>query len=190
MLNHPALIPIALGLASLTAQAQHATTIVITGNDAATLVVRNDGPATVSGAKLMAGSRSRDGAVFGPGTAGDLSFAHWGGADHYSFTELSMSLAPGESEMFGLNLDGIFLGDTTFSQSVYTPWAYAGASALMSWSDGFTAFIPMSRGMDGGVFSYTDIPPAVPEPGSLALMLAGVGAVSYTHLTLPTNREV
>jgi hypothetical protein len=93
-----------------------------------------------------------------------------------------MDLRRGESESFGINLDGVWLGDITYSPSVYNPSAYATSRALVIWSDGFEKYIPMSRGLGGGVFSFSDVVAApVPEPASAALMLAGcliVGAVA------------
>lgn len=174
-------LSIALSIAALTAQAQHGVTLTINSDDRATFTVLSTGPATVSVVELLAGSRLRDGAVFGPGTAGDMSWQHWG-TDRYSVTTLSMDLQQGESESFAVNLDGVWLGDTTYSPFVYNPFAYANARALVVWSDGFERIIPMSRGLGGGVFSYSDvIAPPVPEPATAALMLAGfllVGAVA------------
>ena len=176
-------IAAAMSLAALAANAQHATTLTIYGNDSATFTAINSGPTDIVSIELLAGSRLRDGAVFGPGTAGTQSYAHWGASDRYSITTLGMDLQTGESEVFVLNLDGVWLNDTIYSASVYTPFAYAGSRALVMWSDGFERLIPMSRGMDGGSFNFSDMPPipAVPEPATAALMLAGcllVGAVA------------
>lgn len=172
----------ALSIAALTAQAQHEVTIAIDTDDLATLSVLNTGPADVVLVELLAGSRTRDGAVFGPGTEGDLSWAHWAGTDRYSVTTLSMDLQDGEAAQFSVNLDGVWLGDIPYSPSVYSPWGYVGARATVVWSDGFEARIPMSRGLGGGVFSFSDvIAQPVPEPASAALMLAGcllVGAAA------------
>ena len=171
----------ALSLAAATASAQHGVTLTINSDDRATFTVLSTGPATVSVVELLAGSRGRHGAVFGPGTAGDMSWQHWG-TDRYSVTTLSMDLRQGESDTFAINLDGVPIGDTLYSPFVYNPFAYANARALVVWSDGFEARIPMSRGLGGGVFSYSDvIATPVPEPGTTALMLAGcllVGAVA------------
>ena len=162
----------ALSIAALSAQAQHATTLTIDSDNLATFTARNDGPGDIVAVELLAGFRGRDGAVFGPGTAGDMSWAHWGSSDRYSVTTLSMDLQDGETAAFAVNLDGVWLQDTTYSASVYSPAGYVGARAAVVWSDGFEAFIPMGRGLGGGVFTYTDIPP-VPEPATAALMLAG-----------------
>jgi len=158
-------------------------TIAINTDDLATLSVLNTGPATISVVELLAGSRTRDGAVFGPGTDGDLSWAHWAGTDRYSVATLSMDLQDGEAHQSRVNLDGVWLSDVPYSQSVYSPWGYVGARATVVWSDGFEARIPMGRGLGGGVFHFSDIVVAapVPEPTSAALMLAGcllVGAVA------------
>jgi hypothetical protein len=175
-------IAAALSIAALTAQAQHATTLTIDNNDRATFTARNDGPADIVAVELLAGARGRDGAVFGPGTAGDLSWLHWGSSDRYSVTTLSMDLQASESEAFAVNLDGVWMQDTTYSASVYSPSGYVGARALVLWSDGFEALIPMARGLGGGIFSFSDvIAQPVPEPATAALMLVGcllVGAAT------------
>lgn len=164
----------ALSLAAATASAQHEVTITIDNDDRATLSVLNTGPATISVVELLAGSRIRDGAVFGPGTEGDLSWAHWAGPARYSVVTLSMDLRDGEAAQFDINLDGVWLGDTPYSPSVYSPWGYVGARATVVWSDGLEARIPMDRGLGGGVFHFSDIVAApVPEPASAALMLVG-----------------
>ena len=79
--------------------------------------------------------------MFGPGTEGDLSWTHWAGTDRYSVTTLSMDLQDGEAAQFGINLDGVWLGDIPYSPSVYSPWGYVGARATVVWSDGFEARI-------------------------------------------------
>jgi hypothetical protein len=172
----------ALSIAALSAQAQHGVTLTINSDDIGTFSVLNTGPADIVAVELLAGFRGRDGAVFGPGTAGDLSWAHWGGSDRYSVTTLSMDLQLGESEAVPVNVDGVWIGDTTFSQAVHSPSAYATSRALVIWADGFEKYIPMSRGLGGGVFSFSDvIAQPVPEPASAVLMLAGcllVGAVA------------
>lgn len=172
-------IAFALSLAALTSQAQHGVTLTINSDDRATFTVLSTGPADVVAIELLAGSRLRDGAVFGPGTAGDLSWQHWG-TDRYSVTTLTMDLQQGESESVAVNLDGIPIGDTLYSTAVYTPWAYVNSRALVVWADGFERVIPMSRGLGGGVFSFSDvIAQPVPEPASAALMLAGFLAVGF-----------
>jgi hypothetical protein len=172
----------ALSIAAATASAQHGVTLTINSDDRATFTVLSTGPADIVAIELLAGSRTRDGAVFGPGTAGDLSWQHWGGSERYSVTTLSMDLQRGESEAFAVNLDGLWMDDTMYLPAVYSPSAYVGARALVLWSDGFERLIPMSRGLGGGVFSFSDvIAQPVPEPASAALMLAGcliVGAVA------------
>lgn len=166
-------IAFAMSIAALTAQAQHGVTMTINSDDRATFTALSTGPADIVAIELLAGSRTRDGAVFGPGTAGDLSWQHWG-TDRYSVTTLTMDLQRGESEAFAVNLDGVWLGDILYSPAVYTPWAYANSRALVVWSDGFEKVIPMSRGLGGGVFSFSDvIAQPVPEPASAALMLTG-----------------
>lgn len=170
-------VAFAMSIAALTAQAQHGVTLTINSDDIGTFTALSTGPADIVAIELLAGSRTRDGAVFGPGTAGDLSWQHWG-TDRYSVTTLSMDLQQGESEAFAVNLDGVWLGDILYSPAVYTPWAYATSRALVVWSDGFEKIIPMSRGLGGGVFSFSDvIAQPVPEPGTAALMLAGLLAV-------------
>ena len=174
-------VAFALSIAAMTAQAQHGVTLTINSDDRATFTALSTGPADIVAIELLAGSRTRDGAVFGPGTAGDLSWQHWG-TDRYSVTTLSMDLQQGESEAFAVNLDGVWLSDIPYSPSVYSPWGYIGARATVVWSDGFEARIPMGRGLGGGVFSFSDvIAQPVPEPATAALMLAGcllVGAVA------------
>lgn len=174
-------LSIALSLAAVTAQAQHGVTLTINSDDRATFTAMSTGPADIVAIELLAGSRTRDGAVFGPGTAGAPSWQHWG-TDRYSVTTLTMDLQQGESEAFAINLDGIPIGDILYSPAVYDPFAYANARALVVWSDGFEKVIPMSRGLGGGVFSFSDvIAQPVPEPASAALMLAGcllVGAAT------------
>jgi hypothetical protein len=174
-------IAAALSIACLSAQAQHGVTLTINSDNIGTFTVLSTGPADIVAVELLAGFRGRDGAVFGPGTAGDMSWQHWG-SDRYSVTTLTMDLQRGESEAFGINLDGVWLGDITYSPAVYSPWAYVGARALVLWADGFERLIPMSRGLGGGVFSFSDvIAQPVPEPATAALMLAGcliVGAVA------------
>ena len=173
-------IAFALSLAAATASAQHGVTLTINSDDIGTFTVLSTGPADIVAIELLAGSRTRDGAVFGPGTAGDLSWQHWGGTDRYSVTTLTMDLQEGESEAFAVNLDGVWLQDTTYSASVYSPFAYAASRALVVWSDGVEKVIPMSRGLGGGVFSYSDvIAQPVPEPGTAALMRAGLLAVGF-----------
>ncbi|MGL4262789.1 MAG: hypothetical protein ACRCTX_14330, partial [Afipia sp.] len=92
-------IAFALSIAAATASAQHGVKLTITSDDRATFTVLSTGPADVVAVELLAGSRLRDGAVFGPGTAGDMSWQHWG-TDRYSITTLSMDLQQGESESF------------------------------------------------------------------------------------------
>jgi hypothetical protein len=172
---------LALSIAAMSAQAQHGVTLTINSDDIGTFTVLSTGPADIVAVELLAGSRGRDGAVFGPGTAGDMSWQHWG-SDRYSVTTISMDLQRGESEAFSINLDGVWLGDITYSPAVYSPSAYATSRALVIWADGFEKYIPMSRGLGGGVFSFSDVvAQPVPEPASAALMLAGcllVGAVA------------
>ena len=172
-------IAFALSIAAATAGAQHGVTLTINSDDIGTFSVLSTGPATVSVVELLAGSRGRHGAVFGPGTAGDLSWQHWG-TDRYSVTTMTMDLQQGESEVFGINLDGIPIGDILYSPAVYDPFAYATSRALVVWADGFEKVIPMSRGLGGGVFSFSDvIAQPVPEPATAALMLAGLLAVGF-----------
>ena len=171
----------ALSIAAATASAQHGVKLTINSDDRATFTALSTGPADIVAIELLAGSRTRHGAVFGQGTAGDLSWQHWG-TDRYSVTTLSMDLQQGESESFAVNLDGIPIGDILYSPAVYDPTAYANSRALVVWADGFEKVIPMSRGLGGGVFSFSDvIAQPVPEPATAALMLAGcllVGAAA------------
>lgn len=167
-------VAVALSIAAMAAQAQHRVTLTIDSDDRSTFAVLNTGPADIVAIELLAGSRGRHGAVFGPGTDGGLSWAHWAGVDRYSVTTLPMNLQDGEAAQFAVNFDGVWLGDITYSQSVYSPWGYVGARATVVWSDGFEQIIPMSRGLGGGVFSFSDvIAQPVPEPATAALMLAG-----------------
>ena len=172
MTYHPILI--ALALTASAAHAQHAVTLTLQGNDAATFTVRTDGPVPVVVVELLAGSRTRDGATFAAGTDGDLDWAHWAGPGHYSVTTLTVD---GGAGMFALNYDGIALGDTPFSSAVTTPFAWVSSRATVTWADGFYAIIPTGRGMDPAVFDYTDIPP-VPEPSTGALALAGLALIA------------
>lgn len=168
---------LALGLATSAAHAQHATSFSLFGNDSLTLQIRNDGPTDIVGIELLAGQRGRPGAVFGPGTVGDQSWSHWAGPDRYSITAISLDLQRGEVETAYLNLDGVALGDQPFSAVVSDPWSYVGSRAIVTWADGFEAYIPTSRGLDGGMFDYTDIPP-VPDAPTGALALAGLALVA------------
>ena len=53
----------------------------------------------------------------------------------------------------------------------------------------FLSTFKITKGFDTWLEMYKDIEPDLNELG-IKILWAGTNAVSYTHLTLPTNREV
>lgn len=165
-----------LSVLSFGANAQHATTITWVGNDAVEMRVTTDGPVPIAGLELFAGTPFTKRAIFATGTEGDLSFAHWADSDHYSVTTLTVTSA---AQTFHLNVDQVSSGDIPFNTAVTLASAYSGLRALVLWADGFEATLPMSHGLNDAVFTFTDIAPAVPEPGQTAMLLAGLGVLGF-----------
>lgn len=167
---------VALSLAALGAQAQHAVSVNFSGNDRALVEILNTGHADIIGAELFAGVPIHSRVIFAAdGTDGVLDY-RYGSTDHYSVTTWEPELAPGQSAVFNVNLDTLALTEgVTFASSVVHPTAYSAMRLSVLWRDGFERWIPVSRGLSDGAFSFNDIPPLapVPEPGG-ALLLVGL----------------
>lgn len=176
-------IAAALAVASIAANAKtHAALVTITGNDRAIVAVQNLGPAGLVAAEFFAGTPQRGRVIFNQyGTDGDLAFAY---VDHYAVTTIGLDLQSGEGQAFNFNLDQTSHGDIAFLPAVTNIGAYSAMRVNLIWADGFEAYIPMSRDLSDGIFTFTDIPvtPAIPEPGTAALMLAGIAAVAARKL--------
>ena len=175
---------VALSLAALGAQAQHAVIVNVSGNDRALVEILNTGHADIIGAELFAGVPIHSRVIFAAdGTDGVLDY-QYRSTDHYSVTTWEPDLAPGQSAVFNVNLDTLSLTEgVTFASSVVHPAAYSAMRLSVLWRDGFEKWIPLSRGLPDATFSFNDIPPLapVPEPGSALLVLAGLLLVGLAH---------
>jgi hypothetical protein len=174
-----------LSLAALSVQAQHAVTVnwFSPSNDATTLTLTNNGPADIVAFELFAGPQLKNRAIFNTsGTQGDLTFPHWADTRHFSTLTSSTSLQTGEHQSWPINVDQIYLGDIPFLAEARDLNAYVGLRIIPVWEDGFETYIPMSHSPFATDTSYTftdiTVVPAVPEPESLALLLAGLSVVS------------
>lgn len=99
----------------------------------------------------------------------------------FSFTFLGQtySLADAEPTPVAHYADGVFLGLDLLSLTFDPSFGFvSGYSAL---DEAYFAYEPSQGDAGYGTVTYRDVPASVPEPGTLALLLAGLGVTAWSR---------